>query len=161
MTSSFVPLTMDCVYKPATSLVSCQSSISDSSRRIFIMKVMLVLALVACAAAMPSPHPGFVYSYGHPYVHSSYPVVNSAKAHTPASTVPLVYPYGHNLPQTYTYPHTFPYTFPNTFPYSFPYTYPFMVKADEAVEEEPMAEEEAAGMEELMAEELMAEEESG
>nr|XP_027228450.1 uncharacterized protein LOC113820024 [Penaeus vannamei] len=140
MTSSFVPLTMDCVYKPATSLVSCQSSISDSSRRIHHEGYAGSRSGgLCCCHALSSP--GFVYSYGHPYVHSSYPVVNSAKAHTPASTVPLVYPYGHNLPQTYTYPHTFPYTFPNTFPYSFPYTYPFMVKADEAVEEEPMTEE--------------------
>ncbi|XP_069993625.1 uncharacterized protein [Penaeus vannamei] len=103
------------------------------------MKATLVLALVACAAAMPSPDPGFVYSYTHPLAYSSYPIVKTVKADTPASTLPLVYSYGHNLPLNYGYPYGLPYTYP--------YTYPYLVKADEAAEEEPMAEEEAVAEE--------------
>ncbi|XP_063596145.1 uncharacterized protein LOC134773007 isoform X3 [Penaeus indicus] len=103
------------------------------------MKATLVLALAACAAAMPSPDPGFVYPYGYPLAYSSYPLVKTVKAQTPASTAPLVYSYGHNLPLTYGYPYSFP--------YSYPYTYPYLVKADETEEEEPMAEEEAVAEE--------------
>ncbi|XP_063596146.1 uncharacterized protein LOC134773007 isoform X1 [Penaeus indicus] len=103
------------------------------------MKVALVLALAACAAAMPSPDPGFVYPYGYPLAYSSYPLVKTVKAQTPASTAPIVYSYGHNLPLTYGYPYSFP--------YSYPYTYPYLVKADETEEEEPMAEEEAVAEE--------------
>nr|XP_027225486.1 uncharacterized protein LOC113817631 [Penaeus vannamei] len=89
------------------------------------MKVALVLALVACAAAMPSPDPGFVYSYTHPLAYSSYPSSRLSRQ-TPPPAPPLVYSYGHNLPLNYGYPYGLPYGLP----YSYPYSYPYLVKAD-------------------------------
>nr|XP_027211414.1 uncharacterized protein LOC113804693 [Penaeus vannamei] len=79
------------------------------------MKVALVLALVACAAAMPSPDPGFVYSYTHPLAYSSYPIVKTVKADTPPAPSPRLLLRSQPSPQL---------RVPLRPPYGLPYSYP-------------------------------------
>ncbi|XP_071548197.1 uncharacterized protein [Panulirus ornatus] len=99
------------------------------------MKTVLMLALAAVAAALPTPDakpdadPG-LYAYTYPnFLTYSYKTVGGK---VPASTSPLVYSYpGVGFPYSFGYSYGYP------FGYGFPYGYPWVVSpaASDAVAE--------------------------
>merc|ERR1711915_296176 len=97
----------------------------------FSMKVIVLLALVAVAVALPeaAPEADPQLLLTHPLTYS-YPIVKTVKVQDiPAATLPLTYSYPYGLPLSYG--HGLGY------PLGYPYTHPFVVKAAE----EPAAEE--------------------